>query len=173
MEKSHSFIGPSTNDVFNYSLTDNKEINLSKMAELEGRFGYNGGQGCDVLDGPCACGAWHKMDWEKCQDKVGKFYNSLVKELRKPDEESEENSLLENIAISFVTFQKYPYIELNLSPHIKQKETEKILDISSKKAEENNFNIIEIERDSENNTYLLEPNYRGGREVKKLFGFMR
>lgn len=23
--------------------------------------GFNGGSRCDVLDGPCACGAWHKL----------------------------------------------------------------------------------------------------------------
>lgn len=22
-------------------------------------FGYNGGRRCDVVSGPCACGAWH------------------------------------------------------------------------------------------------------------------
>ncbi len=34
-------------------------IDLSKMQELEGRFGSNGGRGCDVTEGPCSCGAWH------------------------------------------------------------------------------------------------------------------
>ena len=23
-------------------------------------IGYNGGQKCDVFEGPCSCGAWHK-----------------------------------------------------------------------------------------------------------------
>jgi len=22
-------------------------------------YGYNGGQGCDNMEGPCSCGAWH------------------------------------------------------------------------------------------------------------------
>lgn len=25
----------------------------------EGIQGRNGGKGCDVLEGPCSCGAWH------------------------------------------------------------------------------------------------------------------
>jgi hypothetical protein len=24
-------------------------------------LGYNGGRACDVLDGPCSCGAWHHL----------------------------------------------------------------------------------------------------------------
>ena len=34
-------------------------IVLSEIDKLEGRFGYNGGRGCDVRSGPCSCGAWH------------------------------------------------------------------------------------------------------------------
>lgn len=28
-------------------------------------IGFNGGQACDVLDGPCACGAWHKLEEDR------------------------------------------------------------------------------------------------------------
>lgn len=34
-------------------------VDLRRIDELEGRFGYNGGRGCDVISGPCSCGAWH------------------------------------------------------------------------------------------------------------------
>lgn len=35
-------------------------LDLAKLEEGEGLYGFNGGRGCDVLDGPCSCGAWHK-----------------------------------------------------------------------------------------------------------------
>tara|TARA_Y100000310_G_scaffold94631_1_gene92387 strand:- start:2697 stop:2990 length:294 start_codon:yes stop_codon:yes gene_type:complete len=34
-------------------------VDLGAMDALEGRFGSNGGRGCDVRSGPCSCGAWH------------------------------------------------------------------------------------------------------------------
>jgi hypothetical protein len=36
-------------------------IDLRKIENQEGRYGYNGGRGCDVGPGggPCSCGAWH------------------------------------------------------------------------------------------------------------------
>lgn len=34
-------------------------LSLSDMDEHAGNFGYNGGQGCDVLVGHCSCGANH------------------------------------------------------------------------------------------------------------------
>lgn len=40
-------------------MTDEGVIDMSKMGELEGSCGRNGGRGCDVTDGPCSCGAWH------------------------------------------------------------------------------------------------------------------
>lgn len=52
-------VGPGFDDVISYSMTKDGAIDLSRMQELEGRFGYNGGRGCDVPEGPCACGAWH------------------------------------------------------------------------------------------------------------------
>lgn len=39
--------------------------------ELIGRY-YNGGctEPCDMIDGPCACGAWHRLDeWPKELEK--------------------------------------------------------------------------------------------------------
>jgi hypothetical protein len=43
--------------------TDKKTgaIDLRKIEQEEGRYGYNGGRGCDVGigGGPCSCGAWH------------------------------------------------------------------------------------------------------------------
>ena len=29
---------------------------------------WNGGQECDMDDGPCACGAWHSPDEERVQE---------------------------------------------------------------------------------------------------------
>ena len=52
-------IGDDFASVVRYSATPEGAIDLSKMQELEGRYGYNGGQPCDVLRGPCSCGAWH------------------------------------------------------------------------------------------------------------------
>ncbi|MFH1671535.1 MAG: hypothetical protein ABH889_02050 [Candidatus Portnoybacteria bacterium] len=51
-------IGGDFNDVVAYAMTPDG-IDLRKMEELEGRFGTNGGRGCDVRSGPCSCGAWH------------------------------------------------------------------------------------------------------------------
>ena len=52
-------IGTDFNDVLNHAMTKTGAIDLKKMEELRGRFGSNGGRGCDVLSGPCSCGAWH------------------------------------------------------------------------------------------------------------------
>jgi hypothetical protein len=51
--------GPTFEEVIIYSMDTNGAIDLRKLQSLEGRFGYNGGKGCDVLEGPCSCGAWH------------------------------------------------------------------------------------------------------------------
>ena len=40
-------------------MTDEGTIDLSKMEELEGSCGKNGGKGCNVTEGPCSCGGWH------------------------------------------------------------------------------------------------------------------
>ncbi len=52
-------IGDDYASVVRYATTSEGAIDLSKMGELEGRFGSNGGRGCDVRSGPCSCGAWH------------------------------------------------------------------------------------------------------------------
>ncbi|MBI1968395.1 hypothetical protein HYS49_00650 [Candidatus Woesearchaeota archaeon] len=51
-------VGPSFEEVVKYATTDGT-IDIGKLEELEGRYGYNGGRGCDVKSGPCSCGAWH------------------------------------------------------------------------------------------------------------------
>jgi hypothetical protein len=55
-----------TDDSFNGLLnhaTDKKTgtIDVRKMEQQEGKYGSNGGRGCDVGigGGPCSCGAWH------------------------------------------------------------------------------------------------------------------
>jgi hypothetical protein len=56
-------VGSSFEDVVGASMVETKgggvAIDLGKMQEFEGRFGHNGGRGCDVRSGPCSCGAWH------------------------------------------------------------------------------------------------------------------
>lgn len=51
-------------DLVRYSSRENG-VDISKMQEFSGKFGYNGGIGCDVISGPCSCGAWHFPDEEK------------------------------------------------------------------------------------------------------------
>ena len=52
-------VGDDFASVVAFATTREGAIDLAKMAELEGRYGSNGGQPCDVLRGPCSCGAWH------------------------------------------------------------------------------------------------------------------
>jgi len=47
------------NDVLKKAMNKDGSINASKL-EGDGSLGYNGGVACDVTDGPCACGGWHK-----------------------------------------------------------------------------------------------------------------
>jgi hypothetical protein len=51
-------IGPTFDDVVRH-VTRNGVVDLAALDALEGRYGTNGGRGCDVLRGPCSCGAWH------------------------------------------------------------------------------------------------------------------
>lgn len=50
--------GGSFESLINYASTKDG-IDLRKIESQEGRYGSNGGRGCDVLTGPCSCGAWH------------------------------------------------------------------------------------------------------------------
>ncbi|MCC6934209.1 MAG: hypothetical protein IT406_00735 [Candidatus Yanofskybacteria bacterium] len=52
-------VGPRFEDVVAHATTPSGAIDAAKLEELEGRFGFNGGRGCDVSSGPCSCGAWH------------------------------------------------------------------------------------------------------------------
>jgi len=52
-------VGGTFGDVVAASTTPEGHIDLRAMDQLEGRFGSNGGRGCDVSSGPCSCGAWH------------------------------------------------------------------------------------------------------------------
>ncbi len=59
-EEERKCVGPRFEDVVRYATnTITGAIDLAKMEKLDGRYGYNGGNGCDVLSGPCSCGAWH------------------------------------------------------------------------------------------------------------------
>ena len=56
-------VGPTFDDVTRASMRPTEDgtpaIVLSELSQFEGRYGYNGGRGCDVASGPCSCGAWH------------------------------------------------------------------------------------------------------------------
>lgn len=51
------------------SYNDKIDIILLEYAKLIG-LNKNGGQECDAIDGPCACGAWHSR--EEWVDKLFK-----------------------------------------------------------------------------------------------------
>lgn len=60
VQKNIEKVGPTFENVLNHSIDQNSgAIDLLKMSSLEGRYGSNGGRGCDVTEGPCSCGAWH------------------------------------------------------------------------------------------------------------------
>lgn len=52
-------IGPSSQNVINYSLNEKGEIDMRRIEYLEGRFGER----CDVAEGQCSCGLSHQLDW--------------------------------------------------------------------------------------------------------------
>jgi hypothetical protein len=55
-------VGPSYENVLDYVLNKDRAYDENLRQKSFGdRFGYNGGSGCDVLDGPCSCGAWHHL----------------------------------------------------------------------------------------------------------------
>lgn len=55
--------GPGANDVLGSAVAPDLAdpvVDLAELAKNEGRYGYNGGVGCDVRQGHCACGAAHE-----------------------------------------------------------------------------------------------------------------
>jgi len=54
-------VGPELNDIVGYATDSDGYVDLAKMQELEGRYSHLPGRNrrCDVLKGPCACGASH------------------------------------------------------------------------------------------------------------------
>ncbi|MEK6833290.1 MAG: hypothetical protein AABY32_04530 [Nanoarchaeota archaeon] len=52
-------IGPSSENVVNYSLNEKKQIDIRRIEYLEGRFGWR----CDVVSGKCSCGLSHELNW--------------------------------------------------------------------------------------------------------------
>lgn len=48
----------SFNGLINHASTK-EGVDLRMIEAEEGRYGSNGGRGCDVISGPCSCGAWH------------------------------------------------------------------------------------------------------------------
>lgn len=51
-------VGPGFSDVSRAQIKDGVRDPM-RTRHLEGRYGTNGGRGCDVLRGPCSCGAFH------------------------------------------------------------------------------------------------------------------
>lgn len=53
-------VGLTFGNVVAASMTKGGAIDLRKMEKLEGCYEHvHGNRGCDVMSGPCACGAWH------------------------------------------------------------------------------------------------------------------
>ncbi len=177
--KLNSGVGLTLNGVIEYSKESYKEgvaINLSKMGELEGRFGYNGGIGCDVLEGPCSCGAWHTMDWKKCREAVAKWYAFLLEELDENIDESGRivETFSERSRVSMILRQKQPYVELQFDPAFKDSRLQQMITKIKKSATDHHFVIsqgkfVGCELVDDEHSYTFEPDYRN---EKRLFGFI-
>lgn len=66
----------------------------------------NGGQSCDMLAGPCACGAWHKLE-----DLAFRVFNQLKTE-QTPDSAGSEEHIVSGLFASLVE-----YMQLSGSTH--------------------------------------------------------
>jgi hypothetical protein len=51
-------VGPSSENVVNYSLNEKNQIDMRRIEYLEGRFGGR----CDVISGRCSCGSLHDLN---------------------------------------------------------------------------------------------------------------
>ncbi len=175
----NSGIGFTLNDVIEYSKVPYKggfAIHLGKMQELEGRFGYNGGTGCDVLEGPCSCGAWHAMDWKKCREAVAKWYDSLLEELDENIDESGRifGTFSEKSRVSMILHQKQPYVELQFDPAFKDSRLQQMIAKITKSADDHHFimsqgKLVGRELIDGEHSYIFEPDYKN---KKREFGFV-
>ena len=69
----HCFDGVMDCSIFNGAI-DSEVLNAhSKHID----FGTNGGTHCDVILGPCACGAWHQKDEPRIKE-IMKRYPSIL-----------------------------------------------------------------------------------------------
>ncbi len=59
-EKKTPEVGTRFEDIVDYA-TDELGVDSGKIDEMEGRYAHLPGRSrrCDVMSGPCACGAWH------------------------------------------------------------------------------------------------------------------
>jgi len=55
---------------------------MSKITPLpKGVKQTNAGQSCDMLDGPCSCGAWHKNKSMPIEEKIRHLINKIRTDL--------------------------------------------------------------------------------------------
>lgn len=166
-------VGGRINDVIGASLEMHKGrpvLNMGKMQSFEGRYGYNGGIGCDVLDGPCSCGAWHHMNWKKCQEKVMHGYSSILRRIEELVHSERNTPLSLRCSVSLVVHQRQPSLEVEIDPLLEENEASKIVRILNETAQEYMLDIAQFGNGKR--PYLdcyLEPDYRN---KKKEFGFI-
>ena len=162
-------IGPSFTQVIDYSFKKDRSIlDMRDMDELEARFGYNGGSPCDVLEGPCSCGAYHAMDWKRCRNKVTQAYLTIANAFDIKLGISQKpigSKIISSLRIS----QNQPSIEVLacnlLEPASKKKLREILRNTSSKEKL-----VLREEKDVAGNcTYQLFPDYK---KAKHYFGFL-
>jgi len=60
-ERKPEEVGSDFRQVVNYATDKDGVVDLAKIDSFEGRYSHLPGRNrrCDVLHGPCACGAWH------------------------------------------------------------------------------------------------------------------
>ncbi len=173
MKKDERRVGGRFEDVIGASLEMHERrpvLHLGKMQSLEGRYGYNGGAGCDVLDGPCSCGAWHQMDWKKCQEKVMKGYSMILRRIEESAHAETNTPLSLRCSVSLVVHQRQPSLEVKIDPLLEQNEVNKIAHALDEVAQEYGLGIAQF--GDEERPYLhcyLEPDYKN---KKREFGFI-
>mgnify|MGYP000009180288 CR=1 FL=1 len=69
MSQKNEGFDPSFRGLVRSATCEDGSISSIRFQLNEGLFGHNGGQPCDVLDGPCSCGAMHRKD-EKVQEMI-------------------------------------------------------------------------------------------------------
>ena len=63
LEEKFNDVGPNIEDLVENAKDEAGAIDVAKFQSLEGRYAHvHGNKRCDVLYGPCACGAYHEVN---------------------------------------------------------------------------------------------------------------